>query len=506
MRKIREVLRLRLEAGLSIRQISASTKTSVGAIQKLLARADALNLNWPLPEDLDDGRLAALFYPSADPTTSTRYQVPDWATVHQELKRKGMTKQLLWEEYTAQYPNRCYSYSQYCDRYRQWLKQQKHSMRQTHKAGEKCFVDYCGPTVPIINPQTGEVRTAQVFVAVLGASNYTYAEATWSQSLRDWLSSHVRTFEFFGGIPEMVVPDNLRSGVSKACRYDPELNPSYQQLAEHYQVAILPARPYKPKDKSKAEVGVQIVENWILARLRHHTFFTLAEANQCIRSLLEELNSRPFRRLPGNRQTAFETLDQPALRPLPKQPYEYVEIRRCRVNIDYHIEFDQHHYSVPHQYVGEQVEVQASDHLVQVHFRQRQVASHPRRHRPGTTTEAGHMPARHRKQQQWTPGRLKNWARDIGPDTLTWVSDRLAEREHPEQAYRVCLGLLNLTREYPSQRLNAGCRIANREGLNRLKHIKAILRSNRDKLPEQLPLNAELPQHHENIRGPKSFH
>ena len=506
MRKIREVLRLRLEAGLSIRQISASTKTSVGAIQKLLARADALNLNWPLPEDLDDGRLAALFYPGADPTTSTRYQVPDWATVHQELKRKGMTKQLLWEEYTAQYPNRCYSYSQYCDRYRQWLKQQKHSMRQTHKAGEKCFVDYCGPTVPIINPQTREVRTAQVFVAVLGASNYTYAEATWSQSLRDWLSSHVRTFEFFGGIPEMVVPDNLRSGVSKACRYDPELNPSYQQLAEHYQVAILPARPYKPKDKSKAEVGVQIVENWILARLRHHTFFTLAEANQCIRSLLEELNSRPFRRLPGNRQTAFETLDQPALRPLPKQPYEYVEIRRCRVNIDYHIEFDQHHYSVPHQYVGEQVEVQASDHLVQVHFRQRQVASHPRRHRPGTTTEAGHMLARHRKQQQWTPGRLKNWARDIGPDTLIWVSDRLAEREHPEQAYRVCLGLLNLTREYPSQRLNAGCRIANREGLNRLKHIKAILRSNRDKLPEQLPLNAELPQHHENIRGPKSFH
>ena len=506
MRKIREVLRLRLEAGLSIRQISASTKTSVGAIQKLLARADALNLNWPLPEDLDDGRLAALFYPGADPTTSTRYQVPDWATVHQELKRKGMTKQLLWEEYTAQYPNRCYSYSQYCDRYRHWLKQQKRSMRQPHKAGEKCFVDYCGPTVPIINPQTGEVRTAQVFVAVLGASNYTYAEATWSQGLRDWLSSHVRTFEYFGGLPEMVVPDNLRSGVSKACRYDPELNPSYQQLAEHYQVAILPARPYKPKDKSKAEVGVQIVERWILARLRHHTFFTLAEANQCIRSLLGELNSRPFRRLPGNRLTAFETLDQPALRPLPKQPYEYVEIRRCRVNIDYHIEFEQHHYSVPHQYVGEQVEVQASDHLVQIYFRQRQVASHPRRHRPGTTTEAGHMPTRHRKHQQWTPGRLKNWARDIGPDTLTWVSDRLAEREHPEQAYRVCLGLLNLTREYPSQRLNAGCRIANREALNRLKHIKAILRSNRDKLPEQLPLNAELPQHHENIRGPKSFH
>jgi hypothetical protein len=329
--------------------------------------------------------------------------VPDWTTVHQDLKRKGVTKQLLWEEYSALYPNRCYSYSQYCDRFRHWQKQQKRSMRQIHKAGEKCFIDYCGPTVPIINPQTGEIRTAQVFVAVLGASNYTYAEATWSQVLQDWLMSHVRT-------------------------------------------------------------------------------------------------------LPGNRKEAFKTLDQPALRALPKHPYEYVEIRRCRVNIDYHIEFQQHHYSVPHQYVGEQVDIHASERLVQIYFRQRQIASHPRSHQYGMTTESGHMPTRHQKQQQWSPGRLKNWARDIGPDTLIWVSDRLDEREHPEQAYRVCLGLLNLSKEYPSERLNAGCRIANREGLDRLKHIKAILRSNRDKLPEQLPLHTELPQHHENIRGPKSFH
>ncbi len=372
MRKIRELLRLRLDAGLSIRQISASTKTSVGAIQKLLARADTLEITWPLPKDLDDGRLAAMFYPGSDPTSSVRYQQPDWATVHQELKRKGVTKQLLWEEYTAQYPNRCYSYSQYCDRFRHWQKQQKRSMRQIHKAGEKCFIDYCGPTVPIINPKTGEIRTAQVFVAVLGASNYTYAEATWSQGLQDWLLSHVRTFEYFGGVPEMVIPDNLRSGVSKACRYDPDLNPSYQQLAAHYQVAVLPARPYKPKDKSKAEVGVQIVERWILARLRHYTFFTLADLNQCIRSLLEDLNSRLFRRLPGNRQEAFKMLDQPALRALPKHPYEYIEIRRCRVNIDYHIEFQQHHYSVPHQYVGEQVDIHASERLVQIYFRDRQ--------------------------------------------------------------------------------------------------------------------------------------
>ncbi|MEP1215941.1 MULTISPECIES: IS21 family transposase [unclassified Marinobacter] len=506
MRKIREVLRLRLEAGLSIRQISASTKTSVGAIQKLLTRAQALEITWPLPENLDDGRLAAMLYPGADPTSSSRYQVPDWLTVHQNLKQKGVTKQLLWEEYTAQYPNRCYSYSQYCDRFRHWQKQQRRSMRQIHKAGEKCFIDYCGPTVPIINPQTGEIRTAQVFVAVLGASNYTYAEATWSQVLQDWLMSHVRTFEFFGGVPEMIIPDNLRSGVNKACRYDPDLNPSYQQLAAHYQVAVLPARPYKPKDKAKAEVGVQIVERWILARLRHHTFFTLADLNQCIRALLDDLNSRPFRALPGNRQEAFKTLDQPALKALPKHPYEYVEIRRCRVNIDYHIEFQRHYYSVPHQYVGEQVDLHAGERLVQIYFRQQLITSHPRSHQYGITTEPGHMPTRHQKQQQWTPGRLKSWARDIGPDTLVWVSGRMDEREHPEQAYRVCLGLLNLSKAYPAERLNASCRIANREGLDRLKHIKAILRSNRDKLPEQLPLHTELPQHHENIRGPKSFH
>lgn len=506
MRKIRDILRLRRAAGLSIRQIHASTKASVGAIQKLLARADELGLAWPLPDELDDNRLAQLFYPGADTGVSTRFQVPDWVEIHQELKRKGMTKQLLWEEYTQQYPNRCYSYSQFCDRYRHWRGQQKRSMRQVHKAGEKCFVDYCGPTIPLINPDTGEVRPAQVFVGVLGASNYTYAEATLSQSLPDWLGSHARMFAFFGGCPELVIPDNLRAAVSRACRYDPQLNPSYQQLAAHYQVAVMPARPYKPKDKAKAEVGVQIVERWILARLRRHSFFSLAELNQCIRALLDELNRRPFKQLPGNRLHAFEQLDKPALRPLPAHPYRYVEIKPVKVNIDYHIQYRQHHYSVPHQYVGETLELHAGDRLVTLYFRQQPVATHPRSHLPGMTTEAGHMPTRHRKQQQWTPGRLKNWAQDIGPEVLAWVSARLAAKAHPEQAYRVCLGLLNLSREYPIQRLDAACKLANREGLLRLKQIKSVLQSQRDRLPEILDLEIELPQDHENIRGPRNFH
>jgi hypothetical protein len=379
-------------------------------------------------------------------------------------------------------------------------------MRQTHKAGEKCFVDYCGPAVPIIHAGTGEIRDAQIFVGVLGASNYTYAEATLTQALPDWLGSHSRMLTYFGGSPKLVIPDNLRSGVNKACRYDPDLNPAYQQWAEHYQVAVVPARPYKPKDKAKAEVAVQIVERWILARLRHHSFFSLAELNQCIRTLLEELNEKPFKQLPGNRRQAFERLDQPALKPLPAHPYRYVDIKPVKVNIDYHIEYRQHHYSVPHQYVGETLELHAGDTLVTLYFRQRQVASHPRKHQPGITTDPNHMPTRHRKQQQWTPGRLKNWARDIGPGVLTWVSDQLASRAHPEQAYRVCLGLLNLSREYPVRRLDDACNIANREGLTRLKQVKSILQSNRDQLPEQLDLTVELPQDHDNIRGPHHFH
>jgi transposase len=281
MRKIRDVLRLRLAAGLSIRQIRASTKLSVGAIQKLLMKTEALGLSWPLPGELDDLHLARLFYPTADTRVSSRYQVPDWPAIHQELKRKGVTKQLLWEEYSECYPTRCYSYSQFCERYNRWCRRQKRSMRQIHKAGEKCFVDYCGQSVPVVCASTGEVRQAQVFVAVLGASNYTYAEATLTQTLPDWLGSHVRAFEYFGGTSEIVVPDNLKSGVSKACRYDPELNPSYQQLAEHYRLAVVPARPYKPRDKAKVEAAVQLVERWILARLRHHTFFSLGELNQC---------------------------------------------------------------------------------------------------------------------------------------------------------------------------------------------------------------------------------
>jgi len=270
-----------------MRQIRDSLRLSLGVIQKAVSKAEALELDWEAIEQLDDPHLAAKIYPQADTTKSSDKVLPDWVEIYQELKRKGMTKQLLWEEYTQQYPNRSFSYPQYCLLYRSWLKKQRRSMRQTHKAGEKLFVDYAGQTVPIVSHSTGEIRTAQIFVAVLGASNYTFCEATWSQKLPDWINSHVRAFDFIGGVPAIVVPDNLKSAVTKACRYDPTLNPSYQQLAAHYRTALVPARPLKPKDKAKAEVGVQIIERWILARLRHHTFFSLGELNVCIRNVKE---------------------------------------------------------------------------------------------------------------------------------------------------------------------------------------------------------------------------
>ncbi len=325
-------------------------------------------------------------------------------------------------------------------------------------------------------------------------------------SLPDWLESHVRAFNFLGGVPKIVIPDNLKSGVSKACRYDPDLNPAYQQLAAHYDVAIIPARPYKPKDKAKAEVGVQIIERWILAKLRHQTFFSLGELNHCIKALLIEVNHKPFKQLDGTRQSLFDTIDKPALLPLPKQPYHYVAIKSAKVGIDYHVQYDRHHYSVPHHLVGEKVEMHVSDKQLAVYFHGKAICHHIRKHRPGTTTEPLHMPKRHEKHQTWTPGRFLNWASNIGTEVTKWVKYQLDSRPHPEQAYNLCLGVLNLSKTYSPQRLNNACRIANQHKLYRYREISHILKSNQDKFVDNEQQSFDLPQHHENIRGSKAFY
>ena len=507
MRHIKEILRLKLEAKLSHRKISRCLNIGVGTISLYSQRAKEVGLTWPLPADLNDNDLEQLLFPS--PKVSGRHGriPPDCATIHQELKRKGVTKQLLWEEYKQVYGNAGYQFSQYCNYYRDWLHQQKRSMRQIHNAGEKLFVDYSGATVPIVNPDTGEIRCAEIFVAVLGASNYTFAVASWTQRKADWIEAHTKAFEFFGGVPEIVVPDQLRSAVSKPCRYEPMINASYQHMASHYKTAIIPARPLKPKDKAKAENAVLIVQRWVLAKLRHHTFFTLADLNHAIAVLIDDLNRRPFKKLPGTRLSQFEALDQPALKPLPAQRYEYLDFKQARVNIDYHIEFDKHYYSVPHHLVKSQVEVQASRDSVAIFFKGQQIARHARSLRQGGfTTHKAHMPETHQHQQSWTPQRLTNWGKRIGSSTEKMVVVLLEHKQHPEQAYRACLGLLNLAKQYSPDRLEAACLRALHINAPRLKNVKSILKSNMDQLP--LPTHPEQATMdvHPNVRGSDYYH
>lgn len=509
MRKIQDILRLRFEAGLGLRGIALALNIGYGTVVDYLKRAEAAGLSWPLPADLKERDLGRLLFPTQPRTGQRRFSEPDYVWVNQELKRKGVTKQLLWQEYRQQHPDDGYSYAQFCHRYREWQERQKRSMRQTHRAGEKLFVDYCGPSIPVVNADTGEIRNAQIFVAVLGASNYTFSCASWTQNQADWLQAHVKAFEYFGGVPEIVVPDNLKSAVRKTHRYEPDINPSYSQLAAHYGIAVIPARPYKPKDKAKAEVAVQIVERWIMARLRHQTFFTLSELNQAIAQLLEDLNQRPFKRLPGCRRSQFEQLDQGVLRPLPTQPYQYTEIKQAKVHIDYHVEYQKHYYSVPHHLVKQPVEIQASDTVVAIYHQGRRIASHARSFvKGGHSTCAEHMPRAHRAMQEWSADRFLRWANKIGRETETIVHALLQQKRHQEQNYRSILGLLNLASQYGRDRLNQACGRALLIGSPKRHSVESILKQGLDQTPletteEQLSLHLD---HHENVRGEDYYH
>lgn len=511
MRKIKDILRLRYEAGLPYRGIANALNIGYGTVVDYLNRAQRAGVGWPVPEGMHERDLGRLLFPTQAVTGQRRFAEPDFPEVCRELKRKGVTKLLLWQEYRQRHPDDGYSYAQFCHRYRVWLGCQQRSMRQSHRAGEKLFVDYCGPTLPIVNPDTGECRLAQVFVAVLGASNYTFACASWSQKQADWLNAHVKAFEFFGGVPELVVPDNLKSAVRKTHRYEPDINPSYQQLASHYQCVIVPARPYKPRDKAKAEVAVQIVERWIMARLRHQTFFTLAALNQAIRVLLDDLNQRPFKKLPGTRLSQFEQLDKPALRTLPAQPYQYADIKQARVHIDYHIEYDKHYYSVPHSLVKQAVEVHATDSLVVICHQGQRVASHPRSRRQGVhSTCQEHMPQAHQAMQGWSPERFLNWAGNIGAETREVVSCLLQEKRHREQSYRRVLALLSNAKKYGRERLNQACGRALLIGSPTRSSVESILKQGLDRVALETPRHAVQEElcldHHENIRGEDYYH
>ena len=507
MRKLKEILRLKYGCMLSHRQIAKSLSISASVVSRYANRAMQLGISeWPLDGKWDDATLHNAFLKTKVKTK--RCSLPDWVQLHQELRHKTMTLQLLWEEYAERHPANYYSYNHFCRLYRAWLQTQSPSMRQNHKAGEKLFVDYCGPTMTITDPTTGECRTTQIFVAVLGASNYTYAEATWSQGLEDWVMSHARCFEFMGGVPELVIPDNLKSAVSKSCRYEPDLNPTYQQLASHYDTVIMPARPYKPKDKAKAEVGVQIVERWIMARLRRDMFYSLRALNNRIRELLVDLNNRAMKKQPGSRLSQFEQLDKPALKPLPTCGYSYTQVKQVRVHTDYHVEIEKHYYSVPHALIKKQLEAHISGDLIHLFHQGKIVAAHPRSYRIGShSTQDSHMPEAHRRQGQWTPERFEQWARKIGPETEQLVTQILQAKKHPEQGYRTCLGLLNLVKKYPDVRINAACARALATGIYKVAGIRSILEKGLDNQPlpeEQLDLLTDI-EHH-NIRGKGYYH
>lgn len=507
MRKLKEILRLKYGAQLTHRQIAKSLSISPSSVSTYANRAAQLGMtSWPLDDSWDDARLKREFLQTK--VKLKPLAIPDWRQVKEELTDKTMTLQLLWEEYAQSHPQGHYSYNHYCRLYKAWLKTQRLSMRQHHKAGEKLFVDYCGPTIPIINPQTGEYRNAQVFVAVLGASNYTYAEATLSQGLEDWVMSHARCFEFLGGVPELVIPDNLKSGVSSACRYEPDINPTYHQLAEHYQITVIPARPYKPKDKAKAEVGVQIVERWIMARLRHEDFYSLAQLNQRIKALLQDLNNRAMKQHPGSRYSQFKAIDEPALRPLPANTYVFTQVKKVRVHIDYHVEIDKHYYSVPYTLVKQQLEAHICGQQVTLYHHDKVVAIHPRSYHTGRhTTQTQHMPKAHQAQQQFSPERFERWAKKVGDATAELVSTYLSTRKHPEQAYRKCLGLLSLEKTYSAPRLNAACARALATGAHTYKAIKSMLDKGLDKQPLPTQQSDLLNQiDHQNIRGQDYYH
>ena len=510
MRKIRAILRLKLECGRSYEDISKSVNVSISTVSEYLRRAKEANLSWPLPDDFTDEILEKILHPKSDKDPKKIEEQVDWDYIHKELKRKSVTLQLLWNEHKEKNPEGL-SYSQFCCNYKLWKNHLDVWMHQTHKAGEKTFVDYAGQTIPVLkHNETGELGEAQIFVGVLGASKYTYAEATWTQTLPDWVNSHINMFEFFGGCSEILVPDNLRSGVTKSHLYEPDINQTYQDMAAHYGVVIIPARPKKPKDKPLAESGVYFVETFILAKFRDRTFLNLADLNRAIRALLEELNRKPFQKLEGSRLSHFEELDKPALKPLPAVRYEYAEWKKVRVGLNYHVEIEGHFYSVPFTMAKKELYVRYNSKTVEIFHKNNRVASHIRSYQKQRyTTVVAHMPKNHQKQAEWTSERLLNWAKKTGENTEKLIEAVIKSSSHPEKAFKSCLGIMRLGKSYGDDRLEKACRRALHIGTHSYKSIESILKTNLDLAP--LPLQElsedqeKIQTSHENIRGKEYF-
>ena len=507
MRKIKEVLRLRFGLGLHQDQIARSCSIGQATVHRYLEKAAAANLVWPLPDDLDEQQLDQLLFP-ARPLCNPAHLRPgiDFAQLHTQMQtHKHVTLQLLWEEYREVHPEG-YGYSRFCELYQRWNRNRDVVLRQDHKPGEKMFVDWAGDTVPVFDRNSGEAEPASIFVAVLGASTYTFARAAPGQGLAQWIDCHVQAFEFFGGTTKLLIPDNPRTGVTRACRYEPDLNRTYHEMAQHYSIAVMPARPRKPRDKAKVENGVGIVERWILAALRHRRFFTIADLNEAISELVERLNNRRFRKREGTRNSLFLEVDRAALQPLPAERYVLAEWKTVRANIDYHVEIDRHYYSVPYQLAGQQLEARYTANTIELFLGGKRVASHPRssatyRH----TTIHEHMPKSHQAHLEWTPSRLIHWGETIGVATAEVIRTILASRPHPEMGYRACLGILRLAKTYSNERLEAASQRALQVQACSYSSLRSILKRSLDRQTTLALEPAKPGPRHENVRGPNYY-
>lgn len=512
MRKLREVLRLHHESKLAARAIARSCGISSSTVLKYLGRAAVAKVGWPVPAHLDDIALERLLFPDEGAPVCQRPE-PDWELVHRELKKKHVTKMLVWQEYREAVPNG-YQYSQFCERYNRWHDSLGLVMRRDHKAGEKMFVDFSGDGIAIVDALTGEVTVAKLFVAVLGGSSLTFVRAVLAENVPNWIDCHVHAFEYFGGVPEITVPDNTKTAVTRPDFYDPDINRTYAALAEHYATAVIPARVRKPRDKAKVEQGVLLAQRWIIAVLRHREFHSLSEVQEAVRALNEKLNDRPMKRLKASRRQIFEAVERAALKPLPATPFEPCEWKKARLDIDYHVEYEQHFYSVHYSHYIDghrDLWVRATAATIEVFYASQRIAAHVRSYdnhplrRYITLPE--HMPESHRANLEWPPHRIIAWAKTIGPSTQAVIAALLERFPHPEQGYRSCRAVIRLAKTYEAERLERACTRALHHDLISYRNIKAILANRMDQLPLESEERSQLALPlHENVRGPGYYH
>jgi transposase len=502
MRRLKEVLRLRFAGGLYQEQIARSCSIGQATVHRYLKRAEAAGLSWPLPDDYDDDQLEALLFPEKQGRRPGECAGPDFGDVHRQMaEHRHLTLQLLWEEYREVHPSG-YGYSRFCELYHEWKRGQDVVLRQEHRPGEKTFVDWAGPTIPIHDPQTGETRPASLFVAVLGASSYTFVRAASDQGLANWIDCHVHAFEFFDGTTQLIIPDNPRTGVNRACRYEPDLNRTYLEMSQHYGTAILPARPYKPRDKAKVESAVLLAERWIIAVLRHRKFFSLAELNDAIEPLLERLNHRPFRKRDGCRASLYASLDRPVLQALPVERYVMADWVTVRPSIDYHVEVERHYYSVPYRLAGQSLEARYTAATVEIFKASKRIASHARSYAAyHHTTDPAHRPKSHQAHLEWTPSRLIHWASSVGPATAEVVRTIMESRPHPEQGYRACLGIMRLAKTYSPERVEAASRRALHLHACSYTSLRSMLKRSLDQQTTADEAPSRPGPEHENLRG-----